>query len=91
MTQLCVWFGVEKVATMPYHAQCNGQVERAHKALAQMIAKLEPEQKQEWPNYLAELTHTYNTTWLAITGFSPYYLMFSHWPLLPIDYYFPVD
>ena len=29
MTQLCVQFSVEKAATMPYHAQCNGQVERA--------------------------------------------------------------
>ena len=27
----------------------------------------------------------------AITGFSPHYLMFSHQPHLPIDYYFPVD
>ena len=30
MTQLCAWFSMEKAATMPYHAQCNGQVERAH-------------------------------------------------------------
>ena len=58
--QLCARFGMEKVATMPYHAQCNGQVERAHQTLAQMIGKLEPEQKKEWPNHLAELTHVYN-------------------------------
>ena len=45
MTQLCALFGVEKAATMPYHAQCNGQVERAHQTLARMIGKLEPKQK----------------------------------------------
>ena len=76
---------------MPYHTQCNGQVERAHQTLAQIIGKLEPEQKQEWPNLLAELTHAYNLTWSAVTGFSPHYLMFSCQPHLPIDYYFPVD
>ena len=27
MTQLWAQFSVEKAATMPYHAQCNGQVE----------------------------------------------------------------
>ena len=56
-----------------------------------MIGKLEPEQKQEWPNHLAELTHAYNLTQSAITGFSPHYVMFGHQPHLPIDYYFPVD
>ena len=30
MTQLCAWFSVENAVTTPYHAQCNGQVERAH-------------------------------------------------------------
>ena len=91
MTQLCAQFGVEKVATMPYQAQCNGQVEKAHQTLARIIGKLEPKQKHEWTNHLAELTHAYNLTWSAITGFSPYYPMFGHQPRLPIDYYFPVD
>ena len=82
---------MEKAAMMPYHAQYNGQVERTHQTLAQMIGKLEPKQKQEWPNHLGELTHAYNLTCSAITGFSSHYLMFSHWPNLPIDYYFPVN
>ena len=56
-----------------------------------MIGKLEPKQKREWPNHLAELTHVYNSTCSAVTGFSPHYLMFGHWPCLPIDYYFPVN
>ena len=76
---------------MPYHAQCNGQVERAHQTLAQMIGKLESKQKREWPNHPAELMHAYNSTCLAVTGFSPHYLMFDCQPRLPIDYYFPVD
>ena len=80
MTQLCARFGIEKAATMPYHAQCNGQAERAHQTLAQMIGKLEPEQKKEWPNHLAELMHAYNLTRSAITGFNPHYLMFGHQP-----------
>ena len=50
-----------------------------------MIGKLEPRQKREWPNHLAVLTHAYNSTRSAITRFNPHYLMFSHWPHLPID------
>ena len=91
ITQLSAQFGMEKATIKPYHAQCNGQVERAHQTLAQMIGKLEPKQKREWPNHLAELMHAYNSTCLAVTGFSPHYLMFGHWTHLPIDYYYPVD
>ena len=53
--------------------------------------ELELEQKQEWPNHLAELTHAYNLTWLAVTAFSPHYLCLATGHILPIDYYFPVD
>ena len=40
VTNLCTQFGVRKTTTMPYHPQGNGQVERTHQALGNMIGKL---------------------------------------------------
>ena len=31
------------------------------------------------------MTHAYNCTISSVTGFSPYFLMFSHTPRLPLD------
>ena len=31
----------------------------------------------------------YNATRSAVTGYSPYYLLFGRWPRIPVDYLFP--
>ena len=74
---LCNQFGVGKTTMMPYHPQGNGQVEQAHQTLGNMIEKLEYKQKKQWPRHLAKLTHAYNSTRSAVTGYSPHFLMFG--------------
>ena len=54
-----------------------------------MIGKLSKDQKADWPKHLPELVHAYNSTRLAIMGYSPHYLMFGCGPCLPVDFYFP--
>ena len=54
-----------------------------------MIGKLSEDWKADWAKHLLELVHAYNSTRLAITGYSPHYLMFGWWPCLPINIYFP--
>ena len=54
-----------------------------------MIGKLEDEHKGQWPRHLSKLTHAYNSTRSAVTGYSPHFLMFGQWPRLPIDFMFP--
>ena len=88
VTKLCTQFGVGKTTTMPYHLQGNGQVEQVHQTLGNMIGKLQDEHKKQWPKHLAKLTHTYNLTRSAVTGYSPHFLMFGHRPRLPIDFLF---
>ena len=86
--ELCAAFGIQKCQTTAYHAQCNGQVECFHQMLFRMIGKLTHDKKAQWEQHLPELLQAYNSTQLAVTSFSPHYLMFGRHPHLPVDYYF---
>ena len=86
--ELCSAFGIQKCRIMAYHAQCNGQVEHFHQRLFRMIGKLSHDKKAQWEQHLPELLQAYNSTWSAVTGYSPHYLMFRRHPCLPVDYYF---
>ena len=86
--ELCSAFGIRKCRTTAYHAQCNGQVECFHQMLFHMIGKLSHDKKAQWEQHLPELLQAYNSTWSAVTGYSPHYLMFGRHTRLPVDYYF---
>ena len=89
ITHLCDLYGVQKLRTSPYHAQTNGQVERMNQTIIRMIGKLEEEKKAWWSEHLPELLMAYNATCSAVTGYSPYYLLFGRRPRIPVDYLFP--
>ena len=89
ITYLCELYGVQKLRTLPYHAQTNGQVERMNQTIICMIGKLEEDRKACWSKHLPELLMAYNATGSAVTGYSPYYLLFSRRPRIPVDYLFP--
>ena len=89
ITHLCELYGVQKLRTSPYHAQTNGQVERMNQTIIRMIGKLEEDKKTCWSEHLPELLLAYNATHSAVTGYSPYYLLFGRRPRIPVDYLFP--
>ena len=89
ITHLCELYGVQKLRTLPYHAQTNGQVERMNQTIIRMIGKLEEDRKACWSEHLPELLLAYNATHSAVTGYSPYYLLFGRRPRIPVDYLFP--
>ena len=89
ITHLCDLYGVQKLRTLPYHAQTNGQVERMNQTIICMIGKLEEDKKACWSKHLPELLLAYNTTCSAVTGYSPYYLLFGRRSRIPVDYLFP--
>ena len=89
ITHLCELYGVQKLRTSPYHAQTNGQVEHMNQTIICMIGKLEEDRKACWSEHLPELLMAYNATRSAVTGYSPYYLLFNRRPRIPVDYLFP--
>ena len=82
---LCKIAGVDKIKTTPYHPQSNGQCERFNKTLCDMLGTLSVEDKADWKSHINAMTHAYNCTQNASTGYSPYYLMFGRQPRLPVD------
>ena len=50
-----------------------------------MIGILTNEKKKAWPKYLADLALAYNSSTHELTGYPPYFMMFSRQPRLPID------
>ena len=89
ITHLCDLYGVQKLRTLPYHAQTNGQVECMNQTIIHMIGKLEEDKKACWSKHLLELLLAYNATCSAVTGYSPYYLLFGRRLRIPVDYLFP--
>ena len=89
ITHLCELYGVQKLRTLPYHAQTNGQVECMNQTIIRMIGKLEEDKKACWSKHLPELLLAYNPTCSTVTGYSPYYLLFGRRPRIPVNYLFP--
>ena len=89
ITHLCDLYGVQKLRTSPYHAQTNGQVEHMNQTIICMNGKLEEDKKACWSKHLLELLLAYNATRSAVTGYSPYYLLFGRRSRIPVDYLFP--
>ena len=89
ITNLCELYGVQKLRTLPYHAQTNGQVERMNQTIIHMIGKLGQDKKAHWSVHLPEMLSAYNGTCSAVTGYSPYFPLFGRKARMPVDYLFP--
>ena len=69
ITNLCELYGVQKLRTLPYHAQTNGQVEWMNQTIIRMIGKLEQDKKAHWSEHLLEMLSAYNGTRSVVTGY----------------------
>ena len=89
ISNLCELYWVQKLRTSPYHAQTNGQVERMNQTIIRMIGNLEQDKKARWSEHLPEMLSAYNGTRSAVTGYSPYFLLFGRKSRMPVDCLFP--
>ena len=83
--ELCGLFGIEQSNTTPYHPMGNGQVERMNRTIQNLLRTLSVNEKKKWPSHLNKLTYVYNRTPHAVTGYSPFYLMFMRKEKLLVD------
>ena len=89
ISNLCELYEVQKLRTSPYHAQTNGQVEKMNQTIIRMISKLEQNKKAHWSELLPEMLAAYYGTHSAVTGYSPYFLLFGRKSRMPVDCLFP--
>ena len=88
MQEMCELAQVCKLHTTPYHPQGNEQCEHFNSTLISMIGILEARDKFHWRDFVWTLVHTYNCLHNNATQFSPYFLMFSWKPKLPLGLQF---
>ncbi|XP_063600361.1 uncharacterized protein LOC134776542 [Penaeus indicus] len=69
---------IQSLTTTPYHAMCNGLVEKFNGTLKKMLKRMCIEQPKEWHRYLAPLLFAYRQVPQASTGFSPFELIYGH-------------
>lgn len=81
--KFCCLFGIHSTRTSAYHPKGNGQVEWFNHTVEAMLAKIIGDQ-QNWDLYLPKALLAY-TFVHEVTGFTPYYLVFGHFPQLLND------
>ena len=60
-----------------------------NQTIIRMIGKLEQDKKARWSEHLPEMLAAYNGTCSAVTGYSPYFLLFGRKSRMPVDCLFP--
>jgi hypothetical protein len=63
--------------TTPYHAQCNGAVERFNGTLKTMLKRMCIDHPREWDRYLPAVLFAYREVPHASSGFSPFELLYG--------------
>ena len=68
---------IQGCTTSPYHAQCNGAVERFNGTLKTMLRRLCGQFPQEWDRYIPALLFAYREVPHESLGFSPFELLYG--------------
>ena len=77
MREISRLLSVRQLQTTPYHAQCNGLVERWNGTLRRMIQKMAAEKPIDWDRYIPALLFSYREVAQASLGFSPFELVYG--------------
>ena len=77
MREISRLLSVRQLQTTPYHAQCNGLVERWNGTLRRMIQKMAAEKPSDWDRYIPALLFSYREVAQASLGFLPFELVYG--------------
>jgi hypothetical protein len=85
ITCLCNAFGIMKLRISAYHTSANGRVERSHRTLNSIIAKVVSEYQRNWHDVLNFAVAAYNASSNESTKYYPNFLTFGREVLTPLD------
>jgi hypothetical protein len=71
-------FGIKHIKSSPMHPQSNGQIERFHRCLKQMIKAVEPNFPNAWDTSLPWILFAYRETPVETLGFTPFELIYTY-------------
>ena len=77
--------GIKSIRTIVYHPQTDGLVERLNKTLKSMIRKFVHKDSRNWDRWLDPLLFAVREVPQALTGFSPFELLFGRTPRRVLD------
>lgn len=77
--------GTDLKFSTAYHAQTDGQSERANRTLEEVLRHFVSPRQDDWDDYLDIAEFAINDSVNPSTGYTPFYLAYGSHPLSPID------
>src|SRR6218665_978935 len=82
---MCQLMNIEKIRTTAYKPSSNGRIERFHRTLNTMIAKLVSQSQRSWDLHLPYVMSAYRSTEHESTHYTPCRLFLGREVVLPVD------
>ncbi len=88
MSELCRWMEIQKIRTSPYRASTNGMVERYHRSLNTILAKIVRDDQRDWCERVPVAAAAYRASVHEATGYTPNLLTYGKENRAPVDIVF---
>jgi len=83
--EMCKLLGIDRLRTTAYCPSTNGKIERWHRSLHSMMAKVLDAKQKNWVEFLPFVTAAYNSTVHGSTSFTPNFLLFGRELVAAVD------
>jgi len=91
LAELCRSYGIAQIRTSAYQPSTNGGIERFHRILNSMLAKVVEVSHKDWDKRVPEVMAAYRATKHESTGFTPNFLVLGREVSAPLDLMLPVS
>ena len=85
MQHLCQMLDITQLRTTSYRPCTNGRIERVHRSLNSLMAKVVSDSQRDWVQHLPACVMAYNVSKHESTSYSPYFLMHGREAICPLD------
>jgi len=83
--ELCKCVEIHKIHTTPYKASTNGMIERFHRTLNSMLAKVVSDDHRDWCEHVPAVIAAYRASVHEVTGYTPNRLFLGRKNRAPLD------